>query len=275
MKGCVVGNVALGGDARLAVIAGPCLAESEELCVSVARHMREICARHGLGYVFKASFDKANRSSLGSDRGPGLDRGLEILAGVRERVGVAVTTDIHEPQQAGRVGAVVDLIQIPAFLSRQTDLLVAAAQTGRAVNVKKGQFMAPAEMRAVVGKLNAAGGNGIVLTERGTFFGYGRLVNDFLGFGDLLDLGHPVCFDATHSTQQPGATDDAGRVVSGGRPERSPLLARCAVAAGAHAVFLETHPDPSQARSDGPSMVPLDRMDGVLSELARVRSAVV
>lgn len=267
-----VGNVRIGAGQPLAIIAGPCVAESLDLCLTVAQAMRDRCAQLGLGYIFKASFDKANRSSIGSARGPGLDEGRQILQEAKDRLGVPVTTDIHEPEQASLVGPVVDLIQVPAFLCRQTDLLLAAASTGKPVNVKKGQFMSPAEMGHVVHKLRhgiAAGpdvpaANGIMLTERGTFFGYHRLVNDFVGLGDLLELGLPVCFDVTHSTQMPGAETNA----SGGRPDRAPLLARCALAAGVHALFVETHPNPSSALSDAATMVPLDQTLCMLDQWA-------
>lgn len=268
-----VGGVTIGGDGPLTIIAGPCVAESRELCLEVGEAVQKRCTELGLHFIFKASFDKANRSSIHSDRGPGLEQGLAILHDVRDRLGAPVTTDIHEPGQAQPVAEAVDLLQIPAFLCRQTDLLVAAARTGRAVNVKKGQFLSPQEMAHVTGKLSEAGADeaGILLTERGTFFGYHRLVNDFIGFGDLRAHGWPVCFDVTHSTQQPGA----GGHQSGGRPDRAPLLARAAVAAGADAIFLETHPDPADAQSDAATMLPLERTFGLLRELAGLRSALL
>jgi 2-dehydro-3-deoxyphosphooctonate aldolase (KDO 8-P synthase) len=263
----------------LAIIAGPCLAESYDLCVRVGEGVRDRCAELGLGYIFKASFDKANRTSIKSVRGPGLDAGLRLLERVKKKLGVPVTTDIHESQQAAPAAEVIDLLQIPAFLCRQTDLLVAAARTGRAVNVKKGQFLSAAEMVNVVTKLveaadakpRAAGkrSGGIILTERGTFFGYHRLVNDFVGLGDMMEMGWPVCFDVTHSTQKPGESK-----TSGGRPERAPLLARCAVAAGVQALFLETHPDPARALSDAATMLPLKVALPLLGDLARLREAV-
>ena len=266
-----VGNVAIGPDRPLTIIAGPCLAESRQLCVDIAGRLSERCAALGLGYIFKASFDKANRSSIHSERGPGLEQGLAMLQAVRDEVGTPVTTDIHEPAQAPPAAEAVDLVQIPAFLCRQTDLLVAAAQGGKPVNVKKGQFLSPSEMRGVVGKLSEAGGDGagLVLTERGTFFGYNRLVNDFIGLGDLMGFGWPVCFDVTHSTQQPGGQGHQ----SGGRPDRAPMLARAAVAAGSPALFLETHPSPAQAKSDAATMLPLETMASLLEELADLRAA--
>lgn len=252
--------------------------ESAELGLRVGEVLRDACARVGLAYVFKASFDKANRTSIGSSRGPGIGRGLEELAGLREKLGVAVTTDIHLPDQAAVAAAVVDMLQIPAFLCRQTDLLLAAGEAatarGRAVNVKKGQFVSPAEMAGPVEKLARAGCANVMLTERGTFFGYGRLVNDFIGVGDLMELGveggaPPVCFDCTHSAQLPGA----GAGVTSGRRDRIGLLARAAVAAGVHAVFMECHPEPERSMSDAATQVPLSEAPALLASLARVREA--
>ena len=266
--------VAIGPGLPLTIIAGPCQAESESLCLTVGQALRDRCAELGLGFIFKASFDKANRSSIHTDRGPGMQAGLAMLAKMRDKLGVPVTTDVHEPAQAQAVGNVVDLLQIPAFLCRQTDLLVACAQTGKPVNVKKGQFMSPAEMKHVVTKLNEANASGIMLTERGTFFGYHRLVNDFAGLYDLMQLGPPVCFDVTHSTQQPGAAPDGQS--TGGRPDTAPTLARCAVAAGVHCLFIETHPEPAnKARSDAATMLPLDQTLKLLSELAGLHQTVV
>lgn len=268
-----INNLTLGPGRPLAILAGPCVAESAEQCIQIGGSIRDRCAELGLGFVFKASYDKANRSSIHSRRGPGLDEGLAILRRVREELGVPVTTDIHEPAHAAAAAESVDLLQIPAFLCRQTDLLVAAAGTGKAVNVKKGQFMSPAEMSNVVAKVHEAAPAefpGLMLTERGTFFGYNRLVNDFVGLADLMELGSPVCFDVTHSTQQPGGVG----VASGGRPDRAPLLAKLAVTAGVHALFIETHPDPDKAMSDGATMLPLDVMDALLGELAALREAI-
>jgi 2-dehydro-3-deoxyphosphooctonate aldolase (KDO 8-P synthase) len=268
-----VGPVAIGPNNPLAIIAGPCQAESEALCVTVGEAVRDRCRELGLSYIFKASFDKANRSSIHTDRGPGMDAGLALLSQVRDKLGVPITTDLHEPAQAQAVGKVVDLIQVPAFLCRQTDLLVAAAKTGRPVNVKKGQFMSPAEMKHVVTKLNEAEASGIMLTERGTFFGYHRLVNDLAGLYDMMQLGPPVCFDVTHSTQQPGAAPDGKS--TGGRPDTAPTLARCAVAAGVHCLFIETHTDPKSARSDAATMLPLETTLKLLGELAGLHKTVV
>ncbi len=270
-------TVEIGAGRPLVIIAGPCVLESVEMALEVGRTMKHCCAEAGLGYIFKASFDKANRTSMSSSRGPGLERGLGQLATVRAELGVPVTTDLHDPGQAEGVAGVADLLQIPAFLCRQTDLLVAAgraaAESGRAVNVKKGQFLSPEEMAGPVGKLEASGCRNIMLTERGTFFGYHRLVNDFIGIGDLMELeagrSCPVCFDATHSAQLPGAT-----TTTGGRRERVPLLARAAVAAGVHAVFLECHPDPGRALSDASTMLALKDAPALIRTLASIRKAV-
>ena len=262
-------GVKVGGGRPLAVIAGPCVAESREVCLQAGRAMKALCDRLGFGYVFKASFDKANRSSIHSERGPGLDAGLKLIADVGEELGCPTTTDVHEAGQAEACGQAVDLLQVPAFLCRQTDLLAACAATGRPVNVKKGQFLSPAEMTGGVAKLRESKASGIVLTERGTFFGYHRLVNDFVGLFDLLKLGPPVCFDVTHSTQMPGGRG----TTSGGRPDAAPTLARCAVAGGVHALFLETHPDPARGLSDPATMLPLAAATAILEDAARLRRA--
>ena len=263
-------NLGPGTYGPLLIIAGPCILESDAINMRIGETMRDACAKHGLSFVFKASFDKANRSSIKSARGPGLERGCDMLAKLKSALGVPVTTDIHEPQQAARAAQAVDILQIPAFLARQTDLLAAAAATGRAVNVKKGQFMAPAEMAGAIGKLRESGAKQIMLTERGTFFGYHRLVNDFAGVGDMMQMGVPVCFDATHSTQKPGEGE-----TSGGNPHHAPLLARAAVAAGVDAIFLECHPDPAASLSDRSTIQLLDRMPALLGQLAEIRRVVV
>lgn len=267
------GSVRIGPEAPLTIIAGPCVLESQELALEVGESLRDHCKELGLGYIFKASFDKANRSSISSKRGPGIAAGLDSLARVRDKLGVPVTTDIHEPKHAKLAAdAGVDLLQIPAFLCRQTDLLVAAGETGKAINVKKGQFLSPDEMSSVVTKLQASGAQDIMLTERGTFFGYQRLVNDFIGVVDMFEHGFPVCFDATHSTQLPGAgggsAGSAGdKRVTAGRRERAPMLARCAVVAGVHCVFIETHPDPEKGLSDAATMLPLAQTKELLIDL--------
>ncbi|MDX1962568.1 MAG: 3-deoxy-8-phosphooctulonate synthase [Pirellulales bacterium] len=264
-----VGPYAVGPQERLLLIAGPCVIESRELCLDIARRLRDICASLPINLVFKASFDKANRSSGGSYRGVGLAAGLDVLAAVRDATGLPVTTDIHESDQAAPAAAVCDLLQIPAFLCRQTDLLVAAAATGKAVNVKKGQFVAPWDMKNVVAKLHNAGCQNVMLCERGTFFGYGRLVNDFRSLPEMQSFGVPVVFDATHSVQEPGGLGNA----TGGNREMVEPLARAALAIGVEGLFLETHPDPDRSPSDGPNMVPLDQLPAVLNRLLRFREA--
>jgi 2-dehydro-3-deoxyphosphooctonate aldolase (KDO 8-P synthase) len=264
-----VGGVTIGGGAPLALIGGPCAIEEEQFTVDMAVSIRDICARLALPYVFKASFDKANRSSDTSFRGPGLTEGLRILRRVKDEVGVPIVTDVHEAQQCMPAAEVVDLLQIPAFLCRQTDLLVAAANTGRPVSVKKGQWVSPAEMANVVQKLKTAGANGILLGERGTSFGYNNLVVDFRGLDVMRGLGVPVIFDATHSVQMPGGLGNR----SGGQRQYVPVLARAAVAVGVDALFMEIHPDPDRALSDGPNMVPLDHLERLLTELLALQAA--
>jgi 2-dehydro-3-deoxyphosphooctonate aldolase (KDO 8-P synthase) len=254
----------------LLLIAGPCVIESRWLALQIAERLQQIAAELSLPLVFKASFDKANRTSVESFRGPGLQRGLEILAEVKQRTALPVTTDIHLPEQAQAVAEVCDLLQVPAFLCRQTDLLLAAAATGRPVHVKKGQFLAPADMQHVVGKLAAGGCRDVLLGERGTFFGYGRLVNDMRAIPQMQSLGVPVIFDATHSVQEPGGLGHA----SGGNRQMVEPLARAAVAVGADGLFLETHPDPDHAASDGPNMVPLEQLPAMLRRLLAIRRAV-
>ena len=251
------------------MIAGPCAIESESLCMRVAETLSAVAARHAVQFVFKASFDKANRTSATSYRGLGLDEGLAVLEKVGREYGVPVTTDIHLPEQAAPAGVVCDLLQIPAFLCRQTDLLLAAAATGKAVNVKKGQFLAPEDMRHAVAKLLAGGCRDVMLCERGTFFGYGRLVNDFTGLVAMRALGTPVIFDATHSVQRPASL---GGATGGDRTHVEPL-ARAAAAVGVDGYFFETHPDPDHAQSDGPNMVPLDAFEAMLDRVLRIHQA--
>lgn len=243
--------------------------ESEALCLRVATFLARHCARLGVPYVFKASFDKANRTGAKSFRGPGQEAGLTVLAKVRSETGVPVLTDIHTESQASAAAAVVDVLQIPAFLCRQTDLIEAAVATGRIVNLKKGQFLSPAEMGRVVAKAVAAGGERLLVTERGTTFGYHNLVVDLRGITQMRAFGFPVIFDATHSVQLPGAGGDQ----SGGQREFAPVLARAAVAAGANGLFIETHPDPDQALSDGPNMIPLRQLPRLLEQLLRIHEA--
>jgi 2-dehydro-3-deoxyphosphooctonate aldolase (KDO 8-P synthase) len=265
-----IGPYLCGWGQPLMVIAGPCVLEDAFSAISIGKRLKEIADELSLAIVFKASFDKANRTSVTSFRGPGLEKGLEILAGVKEATGLPVTTDIHESQQAAAVGKVCDLIQIPAFLSRQTDLLVAAAATGQAVHVKKGQFMAPWDMKHVVGKLEAAGCRNILLGERGTFFGYGRLVTDMRAIPQMQSLGVPVVFDATHSVQEPGGLGGA----TGGNRAMVEPLARAAVALGVDALFFETHPEPDRSPSDGPNMIPLGEFAALLRRLLAIRATV-
>jgi len=265
----IADGLAAGEGAPLLLIAGPCLIEDEGFMLEIAGSLRDLADRHGVGFVFKSSFDKANRSSMHAARGPGIAPGLEILARIKADLGVAVTTDIHEPWQAEQAAGVVDVLQIPAFLCRQTDLLVAAARTGRVVNAKKGQFLSAPEMRNVVGKLEEAGAAGIMLTERGTTFGYNDLVVDFRSLPQMRDLGWPVVFDATHSVQIPGGLGTS----SSGRREFVQYLARAAAAVGIDALFVEVHPTPAEAPSDGPNMLMVDELDRVLTQvLAILRS---
>jgi 2-dehydro-3-deoxyphosphooctonate aldolase (KDO 8-P synthase) len=265
-----VGPYVCGPGNPLLIIAGPCVLESESTVIEIADRLQAIRDSLGVNIVFKGSFDKANRTSIDSPRGPGLEKGLEWLAMVRERTGLPITTDIHEPRQAEPTGRVCDLLQIPAFLSRQTDLLAAAAATGKPVNVKKGQFMAPEDMIHVVGKLDASGCDDILLCERGTFFGYGRLVNDMQGLVRMRRLGRPVIFDATHSVQSPGGLGGT----SGGDRTMVEPLARAAVALGVDGLFFETHPEPDQAVSDGPNMVPLAGFEALVKRLLAIHAIV-
>jgi len=265
-----IGPIRCGRGEPLLVIAGPCVLESEQLVMDVARRLRSIAESLSVNLIFKASFDKANRTSVGSFRGPGLAEGLAVLARVKQQTGLPVVSDIHESCQAAPVAEVCDLLQIPAFLARQTDLLVAAAATGRPVQVKKGQFMAPGDMRHVVDKLSAAGCRNVLLCERGTFFGYGRLVNDMRALPEMRALGVPVVFDATHSVQEPGGLGSA----TGGNRAMVEPLARAAVAVGVDGLFFETHPDPDHAKSDGPNMVPLDQFEPMLRRLVELRKTV-
>jgi 2-dehydro-3-deoxyphosphooctonate aldolase (KDO 8-P synthase) len=265
-----IGPYRCGRGQPLLVIAGPCVIESEELTLRIASRLKEIVAGRPVQLVFKASFDKANRTSGSAFRGAGIEAGLAILAAVKQATGLPVTTDIHESQQAEPVAAVCDLLQIPAFLARQTDLLAAAAATGRAVNVKKGQFMAPWDMGHVLKKLNDAGCRDVLLCERGTFFGYGRLVNDMRALPEMRALGAPVVFDATHSVQEPGGLGSA----TGGNRAMVEPLARAATAVGIDGLFFEVHPDPDRAPSDGPNMLRLDDFPAVLNRILAIRQTV-
>ncbi|MBK4217372.1 3-deoxy-8-phosphooctulonate synthase [Paracoccus caeni] len=258
-----IGNLTCGNDLPLTVIAGPCQLESLDHALMIGETMAEACAKAGAGYVFKASYDKANRTSLSGRRGLGIEEGLEILATVKQRLGCPVLTDIHDIDQAIRAAEFVDVIQIPAFLSRQTDLLLAAGKTGAVVNIKKGQFLAPWDMPNVAAKVASTGNDNILLTERGASFGYNTLVTDMRSLPIMERTGYPVIMDATHSVQQPGGQGGS----SGGQREFAPLMARAAVSVGVAGVFIETHEDPDNAPSDGPNMVYLDRMPALVASL--------
>ena len=260
MRQVAVGDVTLGDEQPLALIAGPCVIESESHALDTAAAVSEIANRCGVPLIFKASFDKANRTSITSFRGPGLDAGLRVLDRVKREIAVPILTDIHEPHQAAPVAQVADVLQIPAFLSRQTDLLVAAAATGRVVNIKKGQFLAPSDVRHIIGKITSTGHEQVVVTERGTSFGYHNLVVDMRAFPILRALGYPVIFDVTHSVQLPGGGDG----VSSGEAEYIPTLASAGVAAGVDAVFMEVHQTPARAKSDGANALSLDRLEPLL-----------
>jgi 2-dehydro-3-deoxyphosphooctonate aldolase (KDO 8-P synthase) len=265
-----VGNVVFGEGQPLVWIAGPCVIESHELTLWIAERLAEIGERLHIPLIFKASFDKANRTSSKSFRGPGLEDGLKTLDAVKRRTGLPVTTDIHECHQAAPAAEVCDLLQIPAFLARQTDLLQAAARTGVAVNVKKGQFMAPWDMKHVVNKMAEAGNRRLLLTERGATFGYGQLISDMRSIPWMQDLGCPVIFDATHSVQKPAGRGDS----SDGERRMVPFLARAAVACGCNGVFVETHPRPDEAKSDGPNMIALDDLPALVECCGRIREAI-
>ncbi len=305
----IAGQISIGQNQPLAIIAGPCTLESLELGLEVGKHCKALCESLNLPYIFKASFDKANRSSISSKRGIGIEQGLEHLSAIKQELGVPITTDIHAPEQAEPIAAIVDLIQIPAFLCRQTDLVVASAQAckahNKALNIKKGQFLAPTEMIGPIRKATEAGCNNLMLTERGTFFGYHRLVNDFIGIADMMELdcsafsdqvaqasclceqpenskdhrrdacataqrySPPVCFDVTHSTQLPGSGEQTG-----GRPDRALQLAKAATAIGVHALFVECHPEPAKAWSDGATQLDFKAFERVVTQAAKIRSTI-
>ncbi|MCS6770731.1 MAG: 3-deoxy-8-phosphooctulonate synthase [Kiritimatiellae bacterium] len=265
-----IGPVEIGGGAPLALIAGPCVIESRGGCLSLAKRLAKLAEEEKIPLIFKASYDKANRSSAASFRGPGLEKGLEILAEVKETTGLPVLTDVHDPLQAERAADVVDVLQVPAFLCRQTDLLLACGRTGRVVNVKKGQFLAPEDMANVVAKLEGTGNRQIMLTERGTTFGYHNLVVDMRALPVMRAFGYPVVFDATHSVQKPGG----GGTYTSGDASMAPVLARAAVAAGVDAIFLETHVNPQKALSDKDNAIPFSRIRELWRVLRRVHDAV-
>lgn len=270
MSSVTVGSYVCGPGQPLMLIAGPCVLQSIDLALEIAEPLMRLNERPDVNVVFKASFDKANRTSLSAERGPGLESGLGMLDKIARQTGLPTTTDVHLPEQAAAVAEVCDLLQIPAFLARQTDLLVAAAKTGRPVNVKKGQFMSPEDMKYVVDKVQGSGAGGVMLCERGTFFGYGRLVNDMQSLVLMRDLGVPVVFDATHSVQRPGGLGGA----TGGNREMVEPLARAAVAIGTDALFFETHPNPEKSPSDGPNMIPLDAFESTVTRLLKLREVV-
>ncbi|MEM7709229.1 MAG: 3-deoxy-8-phosphooctulonate synthase [Pseudomonadota bacterium] len=259
----MIRDIPVGGEAPFALITGPCQLESLDHARMMAERIAEACAPTGTRVVFKASYDKANRSSLGSERGLGIEAGLEILGRIREEFGCPVLTDVHEAGQCARAAEICDVLQIPAFLSRQTDLLLAAGETGAVINIKKGQFLAPWDMANVAAKVASTGNENILLCERGASFGYNTLVSDFRGLPEMAATGYPVVFDATHSVQQPGGKG----ATSGGQRDFAPVLARAAVAVGVSALFIETHEDPDNAPSDGPNMIPVDRMAEVIGQL--------
>lgn len=265
-----VGGVTFGGESAFALIAGPCVIESRDHCLRHAAAIHRACAEVGVPLVFKCSFDKANRTSGGAFRGPGLDEGLAILATVKKELGVPVLTDVHEREQCAAVGEVVDCLQIPAFLCRQTDLLLAAAATGRAVNVKKGQFLSPDDIPNVLGKVLASGNTNVMITERGASFGYRTLVVDFAGFPTMRAFGQPLVFDATHSVQRPGGAGTS----TGGDRTKVPFLARAAVACGIDGLFMEVHEDPDRAPSDGPNMLRMADLPALLRELVAIQATV-
>jgi 2-dehydro-3-deoxyphosphooctonate aldolase (KDO 8-P synthase) len=260
----------LTGQPALSLIAGPCVIESEKLCLEIAAFLKNETAKLGITYIFKASYDKANRSSGSSFRGPGIEDGLRVLAKVREKCAVPVLTDVHTEEEAVQAASTVDVLQIPAFLCRQTDLIHTAVRTGKIVNIKKGQFLAPRDMRQVITKAAGAGGKMILVTERGTTFGYNNLVADMRSIPIMKEFGYPVIFDATHSVQLPGGAGDR----SSGQREFAPVLAKAACAAGANGFFIETHPEPDKALSDGPNMIPLAEMPRLLKALARIHEVI-
>lgn len=269
IKSFQVGNATFG-DGRLTIIAGPCVVETEEHAVFMARELKNITSRVGLDFVYKSSFDKANRSSINSFRGQGMEYGLEILQTVKKEIGVPIVTDVHETRQVERAAETADILQIPAFLCRQTDLLVACAKTGRGVSVKKGQFLAPHDAKNIVDKMRSAGCEKLLLTERGASFGYNNLVVDFRSFPIMRSFGAPIVFDVTHSLQLPGGLGSA----TGGQPEYIEPMARAGVACGVDAVFMEVHQDPKNAPSDGANMLPLDRFEKILIKLKEIHTLV-
>ncbi len=268
MREITIGNITAGGNNPPLIIAGPCVIENEEIIFHTAQRLKEICLSVGLPFVFKSSFDKANRTSVTSFRGPGIEKGLRLLAEVKSRVAVPVISDIHSIEQIRPAAEILDIIQIPAFLCRQTDLLVAASNTGKPVSVKKGQFLAPWDVQNIIGKFTSTGNEKLMLTERGTTFGYNNLVVDFRSFPIMRSFGYPVIFDVTHSLQLPGGQGGC----SGGQREYAGTLARAAAAAGVDGFFMEVHPDPDIALCDGPNMIPLDEVEKLLRDIKKISS---
>ncbi len=261
-----LGKIPIGGNNPFVFIAGPCVIENPQLTLRIAVSLKKITAKHKIPFIFKASYDKANRTSLKSFRGPGLVKGLSLLKEIKLQLGIPILSDVHSPQEASQAAEVLDVIQIPAFLCRQTDLLLAAGETGKVVNVKKGQFLSPGDIQHVIAKIVSTGNRKILITERGVSFGYNQLVTDFRSLSIMRRLGYPVVLDASHSVQLPGGRGSA----SGGQAEFIPLLARCGVAAGCDAIFMEVHPNPKKAVSDGPNMWPLDKVEVLLAELKAI-----
>lgn len=261
----------IGSGLPLCIIAGPCVIEEYSITLKIAKTLKDITQKLGLPYIFKASYDKANRTSISSFRGPGIDEGLEILSSIKKEVGVPVTSDIHLMEEAEKASKVLDLLQIPAFLCRQTDFILAAVRTGKPVNIKKGQFLAPWDMANVIKKAESTGNRNLLITERGASFGYNNLVSDMRSIPIMQKTGYPVVFDATHSVQLPGGQGDS----SGGNREFAPVLARAAVAAGADAIFMEIHPDPDNALCDGPNSLRLDDAERIITQLARIRDIII
>lgn len=265
-----LGKIHIGGKSQLVLIAGPCVIESKEMAFKIASNINNITRRFNIPFIFKASYDKANRTSISSFRGPRLVEGLAILKEIKERLNVPVLSDVHSVDEVAQAAEVLDIIQIPAFLCRQTDLVITAGQTGRIVNIKKGQFLAPWDVKEIIKKIESCGNHKILLTERGTSFGYNNLVADFRSLAIMRETGYPVVFDASHSVQQPGGLGYA----SGGRSEFIPMLSRCGVAAGCHAIFMEIHPNPEKALSDGANMLPQQKLEPLLKDLKAIDSIV-
>jgi len=270
MRQINAGNIKIGDKNPLVLIAGPCVIESEKLCLDTARIIKDIAQESGIPFIFKSSFDKANRLSIGSYRGPGLKKGLEVLSKIKQKIRVPVLSDIHCQSEIKEAAKVLDIIQIPAFLCRQTDIVVAAAKTGKVINIKKGQFLAPWDILPIIKKIESVGNNSILITERGACFGYNNLVSDFRSLAIMREFGYPVIYDATHSVQLPGGKGNS----SGGQREFVAGLSRAAVAFGCDGLFLEVHPDPDKAPCDGPNMIGLKELQGLLKQIRKINEAI-